>query len=221
MLQIFGVFSLATIAIGGYWHIQLIGQRRIKPPPAAFLSFALGMTVSYGLYWQDPEATIWGNPAQLRAAIQIVMIWAALWYTKIKDGKLKEELTEHWDQALVATFAVMLAAIAWALITFSTLDRVLIIRCSFVISQLLMIGGYVGTTLRFLRWRSNHESLFAWSFVLLSSLLGIYPSATALMGGDWLSIINIIRASVLSALTLGFLVGLDAANGRFVTQKEK
>ena len=210
MFDFSGLVCVLVIFVGGSYHSYLIIRGEINPPLAAWITFSSGMSVSYWLYWQKEGASLLGNPGQFSATIEILIVTAVLAISLAKRGKLRVEFTKDQIVLLVLTAATLLI---WGLSTvFGWGDEQQLAERTFIASQALMVGGYVGTFLRFLKLRENGDSLFAWSCILTSSIFALFPAWT---NGDALSMINAFRAVIASALTLGFLFGLDAKNGRF------
>lgn len=216
MVLAIAIASLAVMFTGGSWHAYLIRKGKITPPPAAWVSFMLGMGISYWLYWQHPDATLLGNPAQFGATIEISFVALVLFYTLWQKGTLWQEIAAHKDQMTLGVSAVLTVIMWWIFVNFTEYEDLMVSRVSFFVSQGLMIGGYIGTFARFLKMKENHDSLLAWFCIFFSSLLAVYP---AWAFGDGWSMLNAVRATVAGGMTLGFLTGLDAANGRFITEE--
>ena len=209
-----GILSIAILVVGGSIHIYLIRKDEIKPPPAAWLPFALGMSVSYGLYWMSENPSFWGNPGQFIAWVEILAVTGTLWFTLWQRGELTWQSLKQLepDQKWVIRLSLLTLGVWFVAWTFGIGDAATVAKYTFIASQLLMVGGYVGTVLRFLRLKENKDSLAAWFCIFLSSLFALFP---AWEKQDMLSMINAVRATVFAAGTFMFLLGLDAANGRF------
>lgn len=189
--------TLAAVAsgLGTLWYIWLVIRNRVQPLLTSWIIFATTMTIGLWSYWNSPEHSLSGNIGNLvgvasTGSILLVVVIFQLF----RDGPTAK-FSDFQIKCLVATSGILGL---WAILRF-VIGNEIAATISNVLTQCLMVVGYVALAERLWKADKKTESIFFWSMMFLASAFSLIP---AIMKSDWLGLVYGGRSTLTSATTI-------------------
>jgi len=147
------------------------------------------MTLSFATYWTTPGHNIISNACNAISVVSTVSILVVAIHLNVKQGKGVSFSRFHkiclWISLIIAIFWIVLV---WGFNGTGTIPNIL--------TQVLMIIGYLVTAEKLWFAQRNSESLFAWWCITIASAIALY---TAIVSHDSLAALYATRATLASA----------------------
>lgn len=207
--ELFATTSAIFIIVGAIWYIYCsLWGNKVKPVLASWIIIAGTMTLSFATYWTSPRHNIISNAANAASVIAALSILIALFYLHIyKHGAIRFSKFQKWSLLISGIIALFWVTLVWVFHGTGIVPNIL--------TQVLMIVGYIVTIQKFWRSTENTESMVLWSCITLGCGIALY---TGIVSGDFLAILYASRAT-LSAATVVWLMCRIERRNRFVMQQ--
>lgn len=188
--------STVLIAIGTAWYIyQTVYGSKVKPVLASWIVLAGTMTLSYATYWTTPKPSLVANACNGVSVLSTIgALGAAYWYSKRAGKSVQFSPFQVRCLQAAAIIATLWIILVWGLSKSGLMPNVL--------TQVLMIVGYLVTAEKLWHAKENTESVLTWSAIALASGIAIY---TAWVSADPLAGLYSVRAFV-AATTIVLLM---------------
>jgi len=191
--------SAALMLGGGTWYIVQILRKEITPVFAAWIVLGGTLCLSFATYWTNPAKSLVSNAANAAAAFEGL---ATLVVLAIQNMKSHEKISFSPFQKFCLKVSALIAAL-WVTIVWGFHGTGFIPN---VLTQLLMIIGYVVMVPRLWNATKNTDSYVLWSCIGLSCLFGLY---TAAVSGDKLAVLYASRGFIASATIVCLMYRAD------------
>ena len=153
------------------------------------------MILSFATYWTTPKHSIVSNACNASSLLSTLSILIAiLWLYPFKKIKVLFSKFQKWCLAISGAIAIFWAIVVWGLNGTGVVPNIL--------TQILMLIGYLVTAEQLWYSRKNTESFVTWICIALASTIAIY---TAWVSSDFLAGLYAVRAS-LASITLVWLM---------------
>lgn len=176
--------STILVILGTYWYVRLaLRGEKVKPVLATWIVLSGTMTLSFATYWTTPGHSIVSNACNAisvltTGSILIVAVWLTM-----KEGKgvsfSKFQKGCLWLSLAIAAF--------WATLVWGFKGTGIIPN---IMTQVLMLIGYLVTCEKLWHAKKNSESLFTWWCILLAGMTALY---TGVVSNDNLAILYAAR----------------------------
>lgn len=199
--------AVLTIA-GAIWYIYFaLRGNKVKPVLASWIIIGGTMTLSFATYWTSPRHNLVSNAANAAGVIATLSILVTVFCLHVCNrGAIGFSTFQKWSlvtSGLIASFWVILV---WIFNGTGIVPNIL--------TQVLMIVGYVVTAEKLWRSTKNTESIFTWSCIMFGCGIGLY---TGVASGDFLAILYASRATLSSATIVWLMFRIERKN-RFITK---
>lgn len=193
------IVSATFMLGGGTWYISQILRGSIKPVLAAWIVLGTTLCLSYATYWTNPRRSVLGNIANGAAAIEGL---ATLIVLIVQSMQNHENISFSPFQKLCLKASALIACVwvisVWGLHKSGTIPNVL--------TQILMVIGYIVMIPKLWNATKNTDSYVLWSCIGLSCLFGLY---TAVELRDNLGILYTLRGVVASTTVVCLMYRAD------------
>ncbi|MFH0890897.1 MAG: hypothetical protein V1856_02605 [Candidatus Liptonbacteria bacterium] len=184
--------STLLVVVATVWRIVQIRRRETRPALATWVMFEIAIAISFASYLTTPQGDIISNITNTVDVFTVLAILVAIALTADGEGRKVEPTDTLCLSALGAIGAFWLMR-----------------RDAFttnLATQIIMTIAYLPTLTKMWRVGRNTESFEAWILILLSGIAGL---AIAVMDRNVLSVIYTARATILTAILLGFMAFLE------------
>lgn len=190
----------ATLSVAGTsWYIWLVIRIKVRPTLASWIVFSGTMLLSFSTYWTSPTRSLVSNAANAAGVLSTVSILSVVWFCHWqRGGKLSFTSFQKWSLLTAGLIALLWVVLVWGLRGTGVLPNIL--------TQVLMIIGYLVTVQKLWRAKSNTESYGLWGCLLLASVVGLY---TGLVSKDNLAILYCSRATVATATIVWLMYRIE------------
>ncbi len=184
------LMSTIIVFAGTIWYIYLaVKGDKVKPVLASWIVIGSTMSLSFATYWTTPKHSLVSNACNAASVINCVSIlFIALWLNH-KQGK-GFAFTKFQKNCLWISFMIM---IFWIVLVWGLKGTGIIPN---ILTQILMVIGYLVTAEKLWYADRNSESLFTWWCITIASAIALY---TATVSHDGLALLYAIRATIASA----------------------
>ncbi len=190
----------ATLMLGGgTWYIVQIVKGTIHPQLAAWIVLGGTLCLSFATYWTNPSRSIVSNVANAVAALEG---FATLVVLVIRDMRSREKISFTPFQKFCLKASAFIA-ILWVVIVWGFHGTGLVPN---VLTQVLMIIGYIMMIPKLWNAKKNTDSYVLWSCIGLSCLFGLY---TAVVSRDNLAILYATRGLIASTTIVYLMYRAD------------
>lgn len=192
--EIFALASAAVMTVGTVWYIVLISKKNenVKPVLAAWIVMASTLNLSFATYWTSPKHNLISNAGNAAAAISSFSILAVIVWLQIKHSvKLVFSSFQKWCLGIAGAIAALWVIVVWGLGGTGVIPNML--------TQMLMLVGYVATGERLLKSEKNTEPFFFWICIFISGVFALFVAVKSI---DPLAYVYAVRATVTTAILL-------------------
>lgn len=189
------------MGLGTLWYIWLVMRGRIEPLLTSWIIFATTMSIGFWSYWNSPVHSFKGNIGNLTGVGSTVPILLAVVITQTLRKNLRVKFNPFQTKCLLMAGGILCL---WFALRFM-IGNATAAAVSNVLTQILMVVGYVALAERLYNATKNTESLFTWIAITLASLFSMIP---AIENSDKLGCIYGIRATITSLITVGLILRL-------------
>lgn len=193
-LLIFAIMSSSVMMIGTFWYIYLVikADGKVSPILATWIILASTMTLAFATYWTSPKHSLIGNVGNATGVVSTISILSTVVLVSLKRGiKLAFSEFQKWCLKVAGVIALFWVVLVWGFGGTGVIPNVL--------TQILMLVGYVATGERLMKANRNTEPFFFWTCIMLS---GAFAIIVAVKKTDPLAYIYAIRATVTTAVLL-------------------
>lgn len=203
--EISALVSTVLVMVGTSWYIYLAMKGvKVRPVLASWIVLAGTMTLSFATYWTAPKHSLVSNAGNAIGVVSTVAnMLTALWID-LKQGK-GITFTKFQKKCL---WAALIIAIYWMVLVWGLKGSGMIPN---ILTQVLMIIGYLVTIEKLWHAERNTESLFTWWCITFASAIALY---TAVVSHDSLATLYAIRATVASGTIVLLMCRLEYKNSR-------
>ena len=164
----------------------------MKPVLASWMVLSTTMILSFATYWTTKERSLVGNACNAASVLSTTAILVAVAIVTCLGGlELHFSAFQKWCLSLSAVIMVFWIVMVWGLKNKSVLPNIL--------TQVLMVVGYIVTAERLWHATHNTEPMFTWICIALGGLTGMYP---AIARRDKLALLYTVRTSVTTTTLL-------------------
>ncbi|MBX4189273.1 hypothetical protein KW785_01600 [Candidatus Parcubacteria bacterium] len=180
------------MGLGTIWYIYLVLTNRVRPVAASWIILAATMTLGLVSYWLSAKHSLAGGIGNITGAASTdSIIFAVLWMRR------KEKLIFSPIQRQCLQMAGVILVV-WGILKFlvggSTAATI-----ANVLTQIVMVVGYVPLVERLKATHKDTESLFTWSMICLASGISMLP---AVVNHDYLGVLYGLRAVLTSGIAV-------------------
>lgn len=192
--------STILVIVGTIWYVQLALRRiKVKPVLASWAVISGTMTLSFATYWTTPNHSIVSNACNAISVLSTGSILiTSIWLT-VKESKglsfSRFQKNCLWISLAIAVFWIVLV---WGFKGTGIIPNIL--------TQVLMLIGYVVTMEKLWRAKGNSESIFTWWCILLAGIIALY---TGIVSHDALVILYATRTTLGTAILVWLMYRAD------------
>ena len=186
--EISALVSASVMMIGTFWYIAAVvkGNDKIKPVLATWIVLAGTMTLAFATYWTSPKHSLVSNAGNATGVVSTISILSVIvWFSLKRDIKLAFSEFQKWCLAIAAIIAAFWAILVWGFGGTGIIPNVL--------TQILMLVGYIATGERLMKADRNTEPFFFWTCIMVSGAFAIFVAVKSI---DPLAYIYAIRGSL-------------------------
>ncbi len=194
------IVSATLVIVGTFWYVTLVLLRiKIRPVLASWIVLAGTMTLSFATYWTSPRHSLVSNACNAASVIStLAILGAVIWIHWKTGGELRFSLFQKWCLGVSASIAALWITLVWGLHRTGTVPNVM--------TQILMLIGYLVTAEKLWRATKNTESFFTWGCIMIASAIALY---TAWVSRDVLAGLYATRATLASATIVVLMYRLE------------
>lgn len=194
--------SAILVIVGSIWYIYVtLRGDKVKPVLASWIVLSGTMTLSFATYWTSPRHNLVSNACNATSVISTLSILITVFWLNARGwgcGAIKFSGFQKWCLATSGLIASFWVTLVWGFHGTGFVPNVL--------TQILMIVGYLVTVERLWRATKNTESLFTWSCITVGSAIALY---TGIVSSDALATLYATRATVSSATVVWFMYRIE------------
>lgn len=203
MREFSALVSTVLITIGTIWYIlAAVRGTKVKPVLASWIVLCGTMTLSFATYWTSPKHSLVSNACN---AISVLSTWgnlgAAIWVHTRRGESLRFSEFQKWCLIISGLIAIFWVVLVWGLRGTGLVPNIL--------TQVLMIVGYLVTAEKLWWSTKNTESVVCWVCIFLGSAVALY---TAIVSSDNLALLYAARATVASATIVWLMYRIERKN---------
>ncbi|MFA5070211.1 MAG: hypothetical protein WC528_02930 [Patescibacteria group bacterium] len=176
-------------------YCYLINTRAKHPVPATWIIISLTMILGFITYMRSPVHSWTGNVGNATGVLNTSVICFFVLWTRYRDGELKLAFSRFQKGTLVAAAGIILF---WMMFRQASWSNVL--------TQLLVVIGYIATLQHLWTSPKNTEPFSVWIGTGIAMLIALYP---ALIDGDSLAVLYATRATVTTLLVVAFMLRIE------------
>jgi hypothetical protein len=192
--------SASIVIVGTIWYIYVaIKGDKVRPVLASWIVLSGTMTLSFATYWTSPRHSLISNASNAASVFSTLAILVTVWWLNLRNGgSIQFSRFQKWCLGISGLIAAFWVAIVWGLHGTGIVPNIL--------TQILMIVGYVVTAEKIWHATKNTESLFTWSCIMIASAIALY---TAIVSSDILALVYATRATVASATIVWLMYRIE------------
>jgi hypothetical protein len=174
------------VIVGTIWYVYLaLNEIKVKPVLASWIVLSGTMTLSFATYWTTPNHSLVSNACNAISVFSVGSILITALWLNFKQGK-GVSFSNFQKGCLWVSFAI---TILWAVLVWGLKGTGVIPN---ILTQVLMLIGYLVTAEKLWHAKSNSESLFTWWCILLAGVSALY---TGIVSHDNLAILYAARTT--------------------------
>ena len=162
-ISVLGVSVMMLIS--GIVYVWQTATHRAHPVLATWILMLTLMSLSFWMYWANPQKTWTGNIAVISGLINVIIILSGVTWTHIRNKTI--------TIAFEPVQKICLGAGGIVVIVWSVTKEPL---TSYVLVQIIGLIAYFATIKKLWKLDKSTEPMFNWAAVLIASLLAIYPA---------------------------------------------
>ncbi len=198
------IVSAVFVAVGTVIYVRYTLK---NPTQAVLASWAVIFTtnlLSFGTYWTTKDHSLTGNITNAGGATSSCVIFLTVARATWLSGRKPQfSKFQRWCLGTALGILALWIAITWLAGASGFLPNLL--------TQVLMVIGYLVTVDKLLFANSVSEPKYAWGCIAMSCLAGLCP---AIAGGDVLAIVYSTRAVVSSTTMVLLIKHIERKNRR-------
>ncbi len=203
------VLTAVAMMVATLYYCWLTFTRRIRPAAAHWFVLNAAICLAFWTYWNAPEHSIRGNIGNFVGVFSTNLnFFAALW-ARWRDNELKYEFTSFQKQSLALAVGIV---VLWYVLRYVVGSGPAAITAN-VLTQVLMVVGYIMLIQRLLSTATHSESLLVWAGICASTIFAVVP---AIIETDWLGLLYAARGTVTSAPVVWIIARPESARRAFV-----
>lgn len=193
--------STVLITFGTIWYmVAAVKGPKVVPVLASWIVLCGTMTLSFATYWTSPRHNIVSNACN---AISVLSTWgnlgAAIWvHVRKNRGQLRFSEFQKWCLGISGLIACFWIILVWGLKGTGLVPNIL--------TQILMIVGYLVTAEKLWSATKNTESIVCWTCIMLGSTIALY---TGIVSSDGLATLYAGRAAIASATLVWLMYRIE------------
>lgn len=198
--ELSALISAGLVLAGTVWYIVVaIGGTKVKPVLASWIVLAGTMTLSYATYWTSPKHNLVSNACNAASVLSTLSILATVIGLNLGNRrKVKFSSFQKWCLLISGLIAAYWIILVFGLYGTGTIPNIL--------TQILMLIGYLVTAERLWNAEKNTESLMTWGMIALGSSVAVY---TSIVSRDWLALLYAGRAAIAATTIVGLMYRLE------------
>lgn len=204
--ELSAIVSTVLVLVGTLWYVlAAIFGSKVKPVLASWIVLGGTMTLSFATYWTTPNKSIVSNACNAASVISTLSILVTAGVLYWKSGKRIEfSGFQKWCLAISAGIAIL-----WAVLVGMGGTGIV----PNILTQVLMVIGYVVTVQKLWGAAQNTESFVMWSCIMVASFIAVY---TAVVSNDALACLYSVRASLASGTMVLLMVRIELRQRKVV-----
>lgn len=184
--EISALLSTILVIVGTVWYIYLaLKGVKVKPVLASWVVISSTMTLSFATYWTTPQRSLVSNACNAISVLSTGSILITALWLAMKQGK-RVSFSPFQKGCLWTSLAI---AILWVALVWCFRGTGIVPN---ILTQVLMLIGYLVTAEKLWYAKGNSESLFTWWCVLLAGMTALY---TGIVSHDKLVILYAARTT--------------------------
>lgn len=194
----FSALASAILIAGGtiwYMYVTVTGEK-VRPVLASWAVFACTMLLSFATYWTAPGHSIISNASNAASVLSAVSMLFFLAYRERK--KIVFSPFQKVCLKISGLIIIFWIVLVWGFHGTGFVPNIL--------TQVLMVIGYVVTVQKLLLANKNTESFGIWGCITVASAIALY---TGIVSHDILAILYATRATVTSAIVVGLMYRIE------------
>lgn len=201
--EISALVSAVLAIVGAIWYIYVAFRGdKVKPVLASWIVLGGTMTLSFATYWTNPNRSLVSNAANAAGVLSTLSILVGCFWLHLRNGGvIRFSVFQKWCLVVSGLIAVFWMTLVWGFRGTGLVPNIL--------TQILMIVGYLVTVEKLWRATRNTESVFTWTCVLLASVTGLY---VGIVSSDSLAILYAARATIASATIVWLMCRIELRN---------
>lgn len=184
--EISALVSTILVIVGTIWYIYLaLKGVKVKPVLASWVVIGGTMALSFATYWTTPNRSLVSNACNAISVLSTGSILITALWLAMRQGK-KLSFTSFQKGCLWTSLAI---AVLWIVLVWGFKGTGIIPN---ILTQVLMLIGYLVTAEKLWHAKGNSESLFTWWCILLAGITALY---TGIVSHDKLVILYAARTT--------------------------
>lgn len=193
------LMSAFLVIAATVWYIFLAIRGRIKPVLASWIVLGCTMALSFATYWTSPKHSIVSNASNAASVVSAIgILITAAW---LERGSLSFSCFQKWCLGIAGSICVVWIILVWGLHRTGVVPNVL--------TQVLMLVGYIVTAEKLWHATKNTESFFTWWCITVASSIALY---TAILSDDSLAALYATRATLASGTLVWLMYRIELKN---------
>lgn len=197
---------LIVVATARYIYLAIRGE--IIPALASWIVLGGTMTLSFATYWTSPEHSIVSNASNAASVLSAVAILITVAW--LQRGSVKFSYFQIWCLRIAGSICAFWVILVWGLHRTGMVPNIL--------TQVLMLVGYIVTAEKLWHATKNTESFFTWWCITVASAIAIF---TAIVSKDHLATLYAIRATLASGTLVWLMYRIERKTTKVVRQVPK
>jgi len=205
--ELSALVTTIIILVGTTWYIfAALKGTKVKPVLPSWIVMSGTMTLSFATYWTSPKHSLISNAINAVSVLSTGAILIVAIYLHFRNGdSVRFSRFQKWCLWISAFIAAFWIIAVWGLKGTGIVPNIL--------TQILMLIGYLVTIQKIWGAPKNTESLFTWWCLVIASIIGLY---TGIVSHDGLAILYAARATLASA-TLVWIMHRIERKSQFAT----
>jgi hypothetical protein len=200
--------SAVLVTVATIWYIYLAIRGKIKPVLASWIVLGCTMTLSFATYWTSPKHSIVSNASNAASVVSAMgILITTAW---LQRGVVSFSRFQKWCLSIAGLITLFWVILVWGLHRTGIVPNVL--------TQVLLLVGYLVTAQKLWRATKNTESFFTWWCLVIASAIALY---TAIVSKDALAMLYATRATLASATLVWLMYRIERRYGPPVTSVEE
>lgn len=164
--------ACAVTVIGCLWYIRCLVFGTIRPPIAPWIVFSTTLGIGFWSYWHSPNHSLEGNIGNLTGLVSAGVNFVAILVEAACRRRLFVKFNRFQIWCLIVAGEILML---WFGLRFM-IGGPAAAMVSNILTQVLMIVGYVALIERLYRMDDNNDSFITWLTVFAASVLSLVPA---------------------------------------------
>lgn len=196
--------SAILVIVGTAWYIYVaIWGDKVKPVLASWIVLSGTMALSFATYWTSPGHSLVNNSCNAASVISTLSILVTVLWLHLRNGGAAINFSEFqkWCLMISGMVATLWVTLVWGFHGTGIVPNIL--------TQMLMVVGYLVTAEKLWQSTKNTEPLFTWLCIMVSSMVALY---TGIVSSDALATLYAARATVASTTIVWLIYKVELKN---------